>query len=88
MLDRKEKYPPGIGALDTVFSIANDGVRNTHENCLACAHKTECLRSAMEGAEGLKVREEYLDRAYASGIMSFLERWSLKKDLKRRLKEK
>jgi len=88
MIDRKEKYPPCFGDLDTVFPKGNDGLRNTPENCLSCAHKTECLRSAMEGADGLKVREEYLDRAYASGIMSFLERWSLKKDLKRRQKEK
>jgi hypothetical protein len=42
----------------------------------------------MQGAEGLRVREEYMDRAYSSGLMSFLERWSLKKDLKRRLKDK
>lgn len=88
MIDRKEKFSPCFGDLDTVFPKGNDGLRNTPENCFACAHKTECLRSAMEGAEGLKVREEYMDRAYASGIMSFLERWSLKKDLKRRIKEK
>jgi len=88
MIDREEKFPPCFGDLDTVFPKGNDGLRNTPETCLACTHKTECLRSAMEGAEGLKVREEYMDRAYASGIMSFLERWSLKKDLKRRQKEK
>lgn len=88
MIDRIEKIPPCFGDLDTVFPKGNDGLRNTPENCFACVHKTECLRSAMEGAEGLKVREEYVDRAYASGIMSFLERWSLKKYLKRRLKEK
>jgi len=88
MIDRKEKFPPCFGELDTVFPKGNDGLRNTPEACLACTYKTECLRSAMQGAEGLKVREEYIDRAYTSGIMSFLERWSLKKDIKRRLKEK
>ena len=88
MIDRKEKFPPCFGDLDTVFPKDNNGFRNTPETCLACADKTECLRTAMKGAEGLKVREEYIDRAYASGIMSFLERWSLKKDIKRRLKGK
>jgi hypothetical protein len=46
------------------------------------------LRSAMAGADGVKVREEIVDRAYDSGMMSFLERWSKKKDLKRRLNKK
>jgi hypothetical protein len=39
----------------------------------------------MGGADGVKVREEIVDRAYDSGMMSFVERWSKKKDLKRRL---
>ena len=88
MIDKKDQLPPCFGHLDTVFPKGNDGFRNTPETCLACTYKTECLRTAMKGAEGLKIREEYIDRAYASGIMSFLERWSLKKDLKRRLKDK
>ena len=61
MIDRKEKFPPCFGDLDTVFPKGNDGLRNTPETCLSCTHKTECLRSAMEGPEGLKVREEYMD---------------------------
>ena len=46
------------------------------------------LKTVIEGINGLKVREEVLDRAYASGKINFLERWSQKKELKRRLKEK
>jgi hypothetical protein len=42
----------------------------------------------MEGAGGVKVREEIVDRAYDSGMMSFVERWSKKKELKRKLKKK
>ena len=42
----------------------------------------------MGGADGVKVREEIVDRAYDSGMMSFLERWSKKKDLKRKLRKK
>ena len=37
----------------------------------------------MSRVEGLTVREEKVDRAYASGMMSFLERWSRKKELHR-----
>jgi len=42
----------------------------------------------MKGADGVKVREEIVDRAYDSGMMSFLERWSKKKDLKCKLKKR
>jgi hypothetical protein len=83
-----EKFPACFGELETVFPKGEDGLRNTPETCLSCFHKTECLRSAMEDAGGLKVREEFVDRAYESGIMDFLERWSQKKAIQRKLKEK
>jgi hypothetical protein len=41
----------------------------------------------MRGAGGVKVREEMVDRAYDSGMMSFFERRSKKKGLKRKLKK-
>jgi hypothetical protein len=80
-----KKYPECFGKLETVFPKTKDGLRNTPDACLECLHKTECLRSAMGGAGGVKVREEIVDRAYDSGMMSFLERWSKKKELKRKL---
>jgi hypothetical protein len=85
---RNKKYPKCFGELETVFPQTKDGLRSTPETCLECFHKTACLRSAMGGADGVKVREEIVDRAYDSGMMSFLERWSKKKDLKRKLKKK
>jgi hypothetical protein len=90
MADKKpnKKFPPCFGELETVFPKNANGLRNTPETCLACGHKTECLRSAIEGTGGLKVREEIIDRAYQSGRINFLERWSKKKALKRKLKEK
>jgi hypothetical protein len=90
MTDRckDKKYPKCFGELDIVFPKAKDGLRNTPEACLGCSHKTACLRSAMNGAGGVKVREEIVDRSYDSGMMSFLERWSKKKELKRKLKKK
>ena len=83
-----KKYPKCFGELEKVFPKTKDGLRSTPEACLECLHKTACLRSAMGGADGVKVREEIVDRAYDSGMMSFLERWSKKKDLKRKLKKK
>jgi len=62
-------------------------LRNTPEACLACLHKTECLRSALEGAGELKIREEFVDRAYASGRIRFWERWARKKDFQRKIKK-
>jgi hypothetical protein len=41
----------------------------------------------MEGAGGLKIREEMIDRAYKSGRMGFFERWSKRKQLKCQLKK-
>lgn len=88
MTENKNSYPSCFGILDLVFPAGDDGARSTPEACLRCRHKTECLRSAMEGADGLKIREEFIDRAYEAGLIGFLERWSKKKDLQRKIKEK
>ena len=82
----KEKYPSCFGILDRVFPIGEDGLRSSPEACLECIYKTECLRSAMAGSGGLTVHEELVDRAYESGMIGFLSRWSKKKDLNRKIK--
>ena len=83
-----KKYPHCFGRLDIVFPKGENGLRNTPGTCLSCSHKTACIRSAMQGAGGLIVREEMLDRAYRSGTIGFLERWSKMKQIKCRLKKK
>lgn len=88
MTDQNKKNPVCFGELDIVFPKGRDGLRITPESCLACGNKTECLRTAVEGAGGLKIQEELVDRAYGSGTMSFIKRWSKKKDIKRRLEKK
>ncbi len=88
MNETKDKRPSCFGILDTVFPQGEDGLRHSPETCLLCTHKTKCLRSAMKGNSGLKVKEERVDRVYESGNMTFLERWSQKKYLKTRLKKK
>ena len=73
--------PECFGDLDTVFPMSKDGLRHTPQNCMACPHKTQCLRNALRGGGGSTVKEEMVDRAYASGTMGFWKRWSLKKKL-------
>ena len=83
---KKKKTPKCFAQLETVFPMGKDGLRNTPASCLACLHKTECLRAAVQGRDGLKVQEERIDRAYNSGMIGFLERWSKKKAIDRQKK--
>ena len=82
-----KKYPACFGNLEKVFPMGKDGLRHTPEDCFACAHTTDCLRVAIRGKKGLKVHEEHIDRAYESGMIGFMERWSKKKDIHRRKKK-
>ena len=81
-----KEHPECFGDIETVFPKGKDGLRHSPKTCLACVLKTQCLRTAMKGLKGLEVKREMLDKAYTSGTMSFLERWSQKKMLHRRLK--
>jgi len=86
MREDEDRKPSCFGRLETVFPKSEDGLRETPVKCLLCPRKTECLQTAMEGTDGFDVKEEFIDRAYEAGAISFLERWSQKKDLKRRRK--
>jgi hypothetical protein len=86
MKEEKQSCPVCFGNLEIVFPEADHGLRASPETCMACPQKTECLRTAMQGKSGIHVREEVVDRAYTSGSMGFMERWSKKKELSRRLK--
>ena len=86
-MTRSKDKPPGcFGNLETVFPMGKDGLRDTPPPCLACPFKVDCLKSAIRGRDGLKVREEQIDRAYESGMIGFFERWSKKKAIERRKK--
>lgn len=87
MTDENKKYPACFGDMDTVFPLGEDGLRHSPESCMECPDKTECLRRAIQGGKGLKVRDEKVDRAYESGNMGFFERWSRKKNLHNKIKE-
>jgi len=77
----QDKFPPCFGDLDHVFPMGEEGLRQTPASCMPCDCKTPCLRKAMANKGGITVREEMVDRAYASGMVGFFERWSRKKAL-------
>jgi len=83
-----DKKPPSecFARLEKVFPIGSDGLRHTPAECLDCDIKTECLRAAVAGEEGLAVHEERLKRAYQAGNVGFVERWAQQKTLQRRKK--
>ncbi|MCK5783162.1 MAG: hypothetical protein KAH06_01855 [Desulfobacterales bacterium] len=83
MTGNRTNYPSCFGILDSVFPAGSDSLRHSPESCLSCPYKTKCLKSAMNGKNGLKVKEEKVDRAYNSGRIPFLKRWSQKKHLDR-----
>ncbi|PID40610.1 MAG: hypothetical protein CR984_02310 [Proteobacteria bacterium] len=88
MTVNQEKRLPCFGDLETVFPMGDDDLRHTPEACMICRYKTECLRNAMTTKAGITVHEELVDRAYSSGVVGFLERWSRKKTLSQRKRQK
>jgi hypothetical protein len=88
MPDRKKERPFCFADLESVFPMGEDGLRQSPESCMVCHCKTECLKEAVGGRSGDPVKEEMIDRAYASGQVGFWERWSRRKALQRRKKER
>ena len=80
--------PPSCFAqLEKVFPQTDDGLRNSPEECFECTHKTDCLKKAMAGHNGLELKDELVDRSYKNGRINFLQRWSRKKALYYKKKE-
>ena len=77
----EDNKPECFGDLEQVFPLCTDGLRHSPEKCMACSEKTQCLRTAIAGENQVVMEEEKLDRAYKSGKVSFIERWSKKKRL-------
>ncbi len=85
---KDNNLPQCFGVLETVFPVGQDDLRSSPASCMSCPHKTECLKSAIRTKEGFKVKDDFIDRAYESGMMRFMERWSKKKHLNRMIKTK
>lgn len=80
-MDAKDEHPHCFGVLDNVFPKGCNDLRSSPESCFVCYCKTECLQTALSGADGLEVQAESVDRAYSAGVIGFWERWSRKKTL-------
>jgi hypothetical protein len=79
--DTREKTPECFGRLEQVFPVGPAGLRESPARCLRCEVKTECLRCAVSGEQGLAVHAERLERSYRAGNVGFLERWARQKSL-------
>jgi hypothetical protein len=77
-----------FGVLDSVFPKGKDGLREVPPGCLRCPERVPCLKSAVSSTDGLRMREEMLDRAEKAGLLGRIERWSRKKELSRLLEIK
>ncbi len=86
--NRQEERPECFGRLEIVFPKGSDGLRHSPPCCMACVFKTECLRVAMEKPQGLEVESEMVDRAYEARTIGFIQRWSRKKALYRKTRQK
>ena len=78
----------GFGILERVFPMGKDGLREAPAECFRCPERTECLRAAMKTHEGIRLREETVDRAAESGMLGRVRRWSQKKELHRQARER
>ncbi len=88
MKNTGREFPDCFGNLNIVFPKGTDGLRHTPDSCFTCSEKTPCLKKAMTGKGGLKVKEEFTKRAYESGLIGFFERWSKKKEINQKLQKK
>jgi hypothetical protein len=87
--EQKQCRPPSChGRLECVFPKGEDGLRHSPQECSDCPDKVDCLRAAIQSKDGIAVREEKLDRDYASGQVGFLDRWSRKKKYQQRKKRR
>ncbi|MBN2062784.1 MAG: hypothetical protein JW882_20445 [Deltaproteobacteria bacterium] len=76
-----------FGALNIVFPVSGNGLREVADECLQCQDRISCLRTALSTEEGIRMREDKLDHAAKEGLIGRLEMWSRKKELDRLLKQ-
>ena len=76
-----------FGILDKVFPVGENGLREIVHECFNCPDRTQCLRAALFTEEGLKMKDEILDRAAAGGMIGRVKLWSQKKNLSRLIRK-
>ena len=72
-----------FGILENVFPVSENGLREIVPECFKCPDRVSCLKKAIATKEGLRMREELVDRAADKGLMGRFQRWSRKKELDR-----
>jgi len=87
MVDENKNPMDCFGQLEKVFPMGDDGLRSSPPECIKCPMAKPCLQAAMKGLAGLKFEEERIDRAYESGMIGRLERWSQKKFIRKQMDE-
>lgn len=68
-----------FGVLEIVFPSGESGMREVPPECMGCGQKVACMKAALASEEGIRFREDRLERSEKSGMMGWLERWSRKK---------
>ena len=87
--NENNEKPDCYGDLDCVFPMGEDGLRQSPHECMfKCGLKTDCLREAIATQRGIELQEKQVDKNYDSGMLSFFQRWSEKKRLDKRKKDK
>jgi hypothetical protein len=79
MVDDNAGQPECFGQLEIVFPMGEEGIRTTPPKCMKCSLVKSCIQAAMRSAEGLRLEEERVDRAYEYGLIGRLDCWSKKK---------
>ena len=79
---------PCFGILERVFPVGPRGLREVVPSCFGCPERKACLQAALHTREGLDLRREVLDRSPAKGLVGRIKRWSERKELSRRMREK
>ena len=79
MKETETNRPECFGDLETVFPVAEEGLRGSPPECMRCPLSKACLQTAIRSPEGLRLKEEKVDQAYKYGLIGTLERWSKKK---------
>lgn len=90
MTDRPTDWPASgrpdcYGDIAVVFPVGPDGLRASPPDCLACAWKTDCLRTAITTPQGAAVdRGGVIPGSPSRKAMKGLRRWSALKAQRQR----
>jgi hypothetical protein len=84
----KESQKICFGDLDKVFPMGKEGLREVPQHCFGCNEKNACLQKALSTKKGIDLKSELLERTPYTGVVGWLKRWSEKKVLTQRTKQK